>query len=277
VRLRIMLQAAVVTLWLAAVPAAQARTGCSFVLGFRALHDRIPDVVGDCVENEAYSRQSGAASQQTTRGRLIWRQADNWTAFTDRSTTWVSGPGGVVPRPNETLLPGESPPSGTLVFEETWLLGRGLWIGSEDWRATDGTLTTDGSNGWSRALAPYGALTADYAVDAQVQWVRGDGGFGIVVQGQPGDDAHFYRAGYEGGTWIVAPGQAEPSLASRPSRRDTDVHVYRVEVRGASVRLLVDGALQVEASGGAPAPGRSAGLWAANAMVKVRRFAITTL
>ena len=38
--------------------------------------------------------------QHTTRGLLVWRKVDNFTAFTDGATSWVNGPYGVQSRPN---------------------------------------------------------------------------------------------------------------------------------------------------------------------------------
>jgi len=43
---------------------------------------------------------------------MVWRKADNWTAFTSGSITWVNGPYGVEERRNEErfeweLTPGE--------------------------------------------------------------------------------------------------------------------------------------------------------------------------
>src|SRR6476646_2698582 len=52
---------------------------CTFTLGFRALHDRIPRVVGDCTATAAYGA-SGSALQPTT---------------------WINGPEGLQARPND--------------------------------------------------------------------------------------------------------------------------------------------------------------------------------
>src|SRR5437764_13546569 len=60
----------------AAAPRAQ---DCTFELGFQALHDLIPDVVGDCAA-EVSTSVGGDAQQQTANGLLVWRKADNWTA-----------------------------------------------------------------------------------------------------------------------------------------------------------------------------------------------------
>ena len=89
----------------ALAPSQQA--GCSFTLGFKALRDRIPDVVGQCLENERFNPANGNAEQRTTRGLLVWRKLDNWTAFTDGATTWINGPFGLQSRPNTATFPWE--------------------------------------------------------------------------------------------------------------------------------------------------------------------------
>ena len=73
---------------------------CEFVLGFKTLRDLIGhDVVGECLENQRYNA-IGNSEQQTTSGLLVWRKADNWTAFTDGHRTWISGPNGLEQRLN---------------------------------------------------------------------------------------------------------------------------------------------------------------------------------
>jgi hypothetical protein len=98
-------------------PVAAARAAaCTFRLGFAALHDLIPLIVGDCLTDETHNPANGDGLQFTTRGLLVWRKADNWTAFTDGSTTWINGPLGLQRRPNEARFPweanaGTQPPS----------------------------------------------------------------------------------------------------------------------------------------------------------------------
>lgn len=72
----------------------------SFQLGFRTLADQIPSLVGDPLEDEHWG-VNGDSLQRTARGLMVWRKADNWTAFTDGTRTWVNGPFGVQTRPNE--------------------------------------------------------------------------------------------------------------------------------------------------------------------------------
>jgi beta propeller repeat protein len=58
---------------------------CEFLLGFRMLRDKAPAAVGECLENEWHNAENGDGLQRTTKGLLVWRKADNWTAFTETS------------------------------------------------------------------------------------------------------------------------------------------------------------------------------------------------
>ena len=81
-------------------PSSVAAAECQFVLGFATLRDLVGhDIVGECLENEHYNH-IGDSVQQTTGGLLVWRKADNWTAFTDGYRTWINGPNGLVQRLN---------------------------------------------------------------------------------------------------------------------------------------------------------------------------------
>ena len=69
-----------VALALCLVPAATVSAQsavCSFTLGFAALRDLTPDVVGNCVDNEFHDPQTGDALQHTTNGLLVWRKSDD--------------------------------------------------------------------------------------------------------------------------------------------------------------------------------------------------------
>jgi hypothetical protein len=79
---------------------------CEFRLGFAALKAAIPNVVGDCVENERHATANGNAIQQTTRGLLVWRKADNFTAFTDGFRSWIVISGGIAERRNSSTRGG---------------------------------------------------------------------------------------------------------------------------------------------------------------------------
>ncbi len=106
----------VLALLLASLPASRAEAAtCQFVLGFKTLHDLIPQIVGDCLENEHHNAVNGDGLQQTTGvnnaiGLLVWRKADNWTAYTDGYRTWVNGPFGLTQRLNSQRFSWEQNP-----------------------------------------------------------------------------------------------------------------------------------------------------------------------
>lgn len=70
-----------------------------FKLGFKALADQIPQIAGQPLEDEHWG-PNGDSLQRTTTGLMVWRKADNWTAFTNGAETWLNGPGGLQTRPN---------------------------------------------------------------------------------------------------------------------------------------------------------------------------------
>ena len=94
---------------------------CVFQLGFKTLHEAIPDIVGDCLEDERHDLENGTTVQHTTNGRLIWRKADNWTAFTDGERTWINGPEGLQQRLNSERFPWEAPTPQSMVTQRLTL------------------------------------------------------------------------------------------------------------------------------------------------------------
>lgn len=88
---------------------ALAQPAPQFTMGFADLASLIPDVVGQPIANEQFNPQTGQSIQPTTTGLMVWRKADNATAFTDGSTTWILGPDGLQHRPNDTIFAWERP------------------------------------------------------------------------------------------------------------------------------------------------------------------------
>ncbi|GEM_PF-2015432 len=93
-----------------ATPPASTPNNCQFVLGFKTLHDLIPDIVGNCTDDEQHTPSTGDTLQHTTKGLLVWRKLDNWTAFTDGYRTWINGPNGVQERLNACRFSWEANP-----------------------------------------------------------------------------------------------------------------------------------------------------------------------
>lgn len=82
-----------------ATPTSANAATCSFVGGFKILHDALPTIVGACTGDEHHSA-TGDGLQGTSRGLLVWRKADNFAAFTDGFRTWINGPFGIQQRLN---------------------------------------------------------------------------------------------------------------------------------------------------------------------------------
>jgi LysM repeat protein len=103
-----------ILVWLLPAAGAQAQSAatCHFVLGFATLAGLIPQQVGRCVEDEGHNPVNGDALQHTTGGLLVWRKADNWTAFTDGYQTWINGPQGLQERLNTQRFSWEANPDG---------------------------------------------------------------------------------------------------------------------------------------------------------------------
>ena len=112
-RYRGLLISAAIVLLLGLAPGQTARAAtCQFVLGFAALHDLIPPIVGDCLVGEHHNADNGDGLQETTNGLLVWRKADNFTAFTDGYRTWANGPFGLQERLNTERFAWEQTPTG---------------------------------------------------------------------------------------------------------------------------------------------------------------------
>jgi Sporulation and spore germination len=97
-----------VLLGLTGAASAAPGAACTFRLGFATLHAALPDIVGNCLWDERHDGVTGDGLQPTTRGLLVWRKADNRTAFTDGYVTWLNGPFGVQQRLNSERFAWES-------------------------------------------------------------------------------------------------------------------------------------------------------------------------
>lgn len=117
---RAALAIALVLLGLPLAPAAHA-DGCQYVLGFKTLYTLIPRIVGQCLDDQQFDPANGDALQHTTNGLLVWRKADNHTAFTDGFHTWVNGPNGLEARLNTTRFPWEPNPDRLPVVPDAYV------------------------------------------------------------------------------------------------------------------------------------------------------------
>ena len=190
---------------LLALPATTTAAECQFILGFATLKALIdaaegPDKVGDCLENQRFNPENGDALQQTTGGLLVWRKADNWTAFTDGYRTWINGPYGLQARLNTETFDWEVPEAPPVISIDQLKNAEYQIGGPGKVKLTDGNYRSPGSPGESEQWIEvglgsvlFGDLNGDGANDAAVILVSSGGGSGtyfdlaavINEQGQP--------------------------------------------------------------------------------------------
>jgi hypothetical protein len=199
---------------LVAAPALSAQD-CSFELGFKAVRDLIPNVVGECLENEHHNPNTGLTQQATANGRLIWRKADNWTGFTDGRHTWENGPDGLQRRSGDEIFARETPASDQVVRRLTLNQLRNAefhlpLLGAEDTsiRLENGEASIASESeprireyaGMVAGAVAYGDLNADGYADAVVAAFTSGGGSGTFIHlvvfldrdGTPAQAARFY-------------------------------------------------------------------------------------
>jgi len=196
--------------------------------------------------------------------------------------------------PTSTLLPPTATPvpstatpkpkPGEVLYQADWSKGIGGWIQAFGWKASNGLFLNDcsfseneASKNWTEAPFNPGSVgISDYAVEAQIQRVRGadNDDFGIVVRSG-------YRAGINHSTtdaiptvWTVG---YDLLMAQGDYNPGSDWHTYRVEVRGNLITFLIDGAPLVRVTDNRYLSGGSVGLWSYIAQLTVRSFRVIAL
>jgi len=95
------------------------------------------------VDDEGHNPENGDGLQHTVTPQggtdlLVWRKADNWTAFTDGYHTWVNGPGGLEYRLNSQRFAWEANPGGLPIVPDTY--GAGPLSGAQGGQGTGALL-----------------------------------------------------------------------------------------------------------------------------------------
>lgn len=155
-------------------------------------------------------------------------------------------------QPTPTMLP-----AGAVLYQADWSHGLAGWQGSSGWHVQQGQLQTNLADNLTITV-PYTPTVANYAIEVRLQVVNvpHDGGhFSIKADNVPG------KSGYEAAVLeLRGPGthafaifpQAQVlidplssmDMVSAQIRDFTPAalwHMYRIEVRGAQVALIVDG------------------------------------
>lgn len=189
------------------------------------------------------------------------------------------------PTPSPSLTPSPTPSSTSshekLLYQADWSRGLNGWNGQKDWYVTNGVLRSDGSDSSGATeptiVAPYYVTgTADYAVETQIQIVRGSPCMFISLRAS--SDTNGWK-GYKGG---VCDGVAriqmnDTILASTPFDPGNIMHTYRVEVKGTTINFIIDGGLAVTTNDNSVSSGGQVGLKALGVQVDVTEFKVFAL
>jgi len=165
--------------------------------------------------------------------------------------------------------------AGAILYQADWSSGMNGWIGGPQWKVVSNMLVNDGS-GDGFIVAPYAATTSDYAIEVEVQVLRGDN-FLLYLR-QPdnrGTDVGYSLQFYDGQTLLNS--AAVSHLAIRAFSFGTGWHTYRLEAQANSVRALVDGTPWLSSTDNRYLDGRYVALRDAGAQINVRSFRIMAL
>ncbi len=223
---------------------------------------------------------------------MVWRKADNWTAFTDGTTTWINGAFGLASRLNSQIFEWEKPPApaaaapqqpapGLVLYQANWASDAGGWPDVMGWSVRNGMMANDGSSQVISAMAPYRLDgLSNFAVEADIQLFNMPqyGIFGILVLDR-------YLAGVQSAnhsnTRRATIGALSGSWIQKLQERDWDPgigwHTYRVEVRNVNVKLLVDGVLMDDYTDNSLTPPGQVGLFDNATQINMRSFKIVAL
>jgi hypothetical protein len=89
-------------------PPRPALADCALAIEFQRIHDAIPDVSGECVEDAHREPSLGDVVQATGNGLFVQRAYDGVALFTDDQTSWLWTDCGVLARPADARFDWEA-------------------------------------------------------------------------------------------------------------------------------------------------------------------------
>lgn len=197
----------------------------------------------------------------------------------------------VTPAPTQAQLTQASAPTpplvGTVLYQssQSW----SGWSGTKEWKILNGMLINDGSGypGQPTILAPDVLQVSDYAVEANIQVVNWPrccySQFAIVVRAST--NSYGSWQGYSIGDDLQNPsteisahaGDFGSSLANAPFDPGAAWHTYRVEVKGDTIKLLIDGGVKLAITDNSYLSGGQVGLWSYEVQLNVSSFKVIAL
>ncbi len=167
---------------------------------------------------------------------------------------------------------------GDVLYQADWSQGMNGWGGTKDWKHGANMIVSDGSEPLGVVTTPYKPDTPDYAVEVEMQLTKlaSSGAAGIWVKVRTG-----YRAGvgYWPGTATVTAGEElyAQAIGGKPFDPGKEWHLYRIEVKGNTVRIVIDGAPRVEVTDNTYLDPGEVGLAAMYSQLNVRSFKVIKL
>lgn len=154
------------------------------------------------------------------------------------------------------------------------------WTGTADWKIFNNMLINDGSNGSYQTeptiVAPCQLDNyADYAVEMRMQIVRGNNCVDMNIRGTAsGNDWQGYKAHIGCNGEVSLSAKDNDTLTKASFDPTTAWHVYRLEVKGASIRLLVDGGLLLNTSDNRYLTGSQVGIKSFSTQINISSYKV---
>jgi hypothetical protein len=201
--------------------------------------------------------------------------------------------------------------AGTVLCQYDTTKGFNNWINSTQWKpisnGTLGSAGTDNGDDGSMYVAWSGCnqlSTANYAVEAQMQYVRNAATyhnnyeFGIMLRGDGTSSGYevgvgqdncnsptiamisLVQSGQTGNSSQCGSGGPDPlggSGSSQDYKIDTSWHTYRAEITGNTIRLFIDGNKLLETSDNTFTDAGQVGLRVVYGDINVKSFKVTAL
>ncbi len=208
---------------------------------------------------------------------------------TDQPTQQARGPSptSVPLAPTNTPLP---PQPGTVLYQANWSSGSAGWSAGGPWKVLNGTLLNDGTQ-WGAIFAPYAPTIRDYAAEASIQVQSQSRSPAFAVFARASSSGSYSVNGYVGGItgYLDADGYNDTAALGIdslncfgtpgciPYSPDSGWHTYRIEVKGNSIKVLIDGGYILGLTDNQYLdPGR-VGLTCRDAQIAVQSFTVTAL
>jgi hypothetical protein len=180
-----------------------------------------------------------------------------WLIFTQGTSTRSYSGTIVISQPTAHVTvpavatPTAVPQSATVLYQANWAGGLDGWTGSKDWNAQGNMLVSDGTNQPAGAdgptiLAPYQLpASGNFAIEIKVRRVNTSGGFDPLLF--HGTSTAYGWQGYkltvcDCGDLRITSDDFNDVLGRVSFNAGADWHTYRVEVRGSTMTVIVDGA-----------------------------------